>query len=153
MQLSKLACFMRSRIRRTLVFTASLALLLTIGAGQAQAGPATTTVMDIVYRADGTLASGKLLISWPSFTSSDGKAVVAGSMNLSMAAGGNVTIALVPSEGATPNGVYYKVVLKLDDGTTETEYWSVPKRTPVKVSDVRSLLVPASVAMQMASRT
>lgn len=33
-----------------------------------QATPATTTIADVVYRADGTAASGVLIISWPSFT-------------------------------------------------------------------------------------
>jgi hypothetical protein len=94
-----------------------------------------------------------MLISWPAFTAPDGKPLAAGTMSLAIGAGGSVSLALVPNEGATPNGTYYKVVLKLEDGTTETEYWSIPKRTPVKVSEVRSQVVPASVAIQMASRT
>ena len=36
------------------------------GTLQAQ-GPALTTISDTVYRADGTAASGTVLISWPSF--------------------------------------------------------------------------------------
>ena len=30
-------------------------------------GPATTTVADTVYMADGTFAQGSLIISWPAF--------------------------------------------------------------------------------------
>jgi hypothetical protein len=152
MQLSDLACFRRSRNWRTLVFLAGVAWALTLGAGRANAAPATTIVNDVVYRADGTPASGKMLISWPAFTTSDGKPVAAGNMSMAIGAGGGVTLALAPNEGATPSGTYYKVVLKLDDGTTETEYWAIPKRTPIKVSEVRSQVVPASVAVQMASR-
>ena len=37
---------------------------------------------DTVYRADGTLASGTLLISWPEFTTADGYAVVAGTKSV-----------------------------------------------------------------------
>ena len=35
------------------------------------AGPATTLVQDIVYRADGTPAQGTLLISWPAFITAE----------------------------------------------------------------------------------
>src|SRR5205823_9620093 len=45
-------------------------LLLCVLAGlvsQAQS-PATTTISDTVYRADGTPAAGTLLISWPTFS-------------------------------------------------------------------------------------
>ena len=41
---------------------------------QAQ-GPALTTISDTVYRADGTAASGTVLISWPSFQTAVGDAV------------------------------------------------------------------------------
>src|SRR5262249_25982447 len=109
-------------------------------------------VNDVVYRADGSPAAGTLLISWPAFISGDGKPVAAGSMSLPVGAGGNVMLALTPNEGGNPSGTYYKVVLKLDDGTTSTEYWVIPKKSPAKVSDVRSSIVPASVAVQMASR-
>src|SRR3954470_5141815 len=152
MQLSDLACFMRSRIERTLVFIASVAVALMMSGGQAWAGPATTVVSDVVYRADGTPAAGKLLISWPALITSDGKPVAAGSMSVPIGASGNVILALAPNEGAAPGGTYYKVTLKLDDDTTSTEYWSIPKRTPVKISEVRSQVVPSSVALQMASR-
>jgi hypothetical protein len=93
-----------------------------------------------------------MLISRPAFSTSDGKPVAAGSMSLPIGPGGNQTLALAPNEGASPAGTCYKVVLKLDDGTTSTEYWTIPKKTPVKVSEVRSAVVPASVAAQMASR-
>ena len=34
--------------------------------------PSTTTISDVVYRADGTLAGGTLLISWPTFSTAAG---------------------------------------------------------------------------------
>ncbi|HYX69791.1 MAG TPA: hypothetical protein VE825_11705, partial [Terriglobales bacterium] len=51
------------------LFSLPAALLLAVSAGQAAppAGPARTTVSDVVYRADGSLAAGTLLISWPAF--------------------------------------------------------------------------------------
>ena len=114
--------------------------------------PATTLVNDIVYRADGTPAGGTLLISWPAFTSADQKPVAAGTMSVIVGAGGTVNLNLVPNQGATPSGTYYKVVLKLDDGTTTTEYWTVPSSSPAKIAAMRSSVVPASVAAHMVSR-
>jgi len=151
MEISRLACSGRSRSGRLLAPFFILALLV-LGSRPLLAGPAMTTVTDIVYRADGNPAAGTLLISWPAFSTSDGKPVAAGSMSLPIGVGGNVTLALAPNEGANPAGTYYKVVLKLDDGTTSTEYWTVPKKSPAKVSEVRTTVVPASVAAQMASR-
>ena len=44
-------------------------------------------------------------------------------------------------------------MLKLNDGTTETETWVIPaSSTPVKIAAVRSTIVPSSVALQVASR-
>lgn len=152
MQLSILACSGRSRSGRILAPFFILAALLTLCSRPLMAGPAITIVNDVVYRADGNPAAGTLLISWPTFSTNDGKPVAAGSMSLPIGTGGNVMLALAPNEGASPAGTYYKVVLKLDDGTTSTEYWTVPKKSPVKVTDVRSAIVPASVAAQMASK-
>ena len=92
----------------------------------AHAAPNTTTITDIVYRGDGTPAAGTLLITWPAFTAADGSAVAAGSMSLTIGNAGALTAALVPNAGANPAGTYYRVVYKLNDGTTNTEYWSVP---------------------------
>ncbi len=152
MQLSNLACSGRSRSGRLMAPFFVLAALLAIGCKPMWAGPATTIVTDVIYRADGTPAAGTMLISWPAFSTVDGKPVAAGNMSLSVGSGGNVMLALAPNEGANPAGTYYKVVLKLDDGTTSTEYWVIPRKSPVKVSEVRSTIVPASVAVQMASR-
>jgi hypothetical protein len=40
-----------------------------------QSGPTTTTVADTVYLADGTPASGTLILTWPAFVTSSGTAV------------------------------------------------------------------------------
>ncbi len=115
--------------------------------------PVMTTVSDTVYRADGSAASGTMLISWPAFTTADAKPVAAGTLSVAIGAGGAVSIALAPNAGGNPDGTFYKVVLKLDDGTTETEDWVIPvSTTPVTIAAVRSTVVPASVALQVASR-
>ncbi len=115
--------------------------------------PARTTVSDPAYRADGTAASGTALISWPAFTTADAKPVAAGTLSIPLGTAGAFSVALAPNAGANPDGTFYKVVLKLDDGTTEMETWVIPSSTvPVTISAVRATVVPSSVALQVASR-
>src|SRR6266849_7415729 len=82
----------------------------------------TTTVSDTVYRADGTLAGGTLLISWPTFSTSTGQSVAAGKESVTLGPGGALSVALVPNTGASPAGTFYTVVYQLDDGTVNTEF-------------------------------
>ncbi len=63
-------------------------------------------------------------------------------------AGGAVNIALAPNEGATPAGTYYRVVLSLNDGSSSTEYWTVPSASPTTIAAIRASVVPSSVAAQ-----
>ncbi|HEV2117561.1 MAG TPA: hypothetical protein VGR48_16125, partial [Terriglobales bacterium] len=114
--------------------------------------PAMTTISDVLYRADGSPARGTLLISWPAFTTADNKPVAAGSMDVTLGANGEVQIELAPNAGANPAGTYYKVVLKLDDGTTSTEYWVVPASSPATIAAIRSRLAPSTMAVQMVTR-
>jgi len=129
-----------------------MACILLAASGSAQQ-PVRTTVSDTVYRADGSAASGTVLISWPAFTTADAKPVAAGTLSIALGTGGTFSVALAPNAGANPDGTFYKVVLKLDDGTTETETWVIPSSsTPVKIATIRSTVVPSSVALQVASR-
>ena len=145
------SCSTRSRRRNSCLWAGLIAGLL-LWTTPLHAGPATTTVSDVVYRADGSAAGGTLLISWPAFSTADGKPVAAGSMSLPIGPSGQVSLALAPNQGASPAGTYYKVVLKLNDGTTSTEYWTVPEQGPVTITQIRSQVVPQSVAVQMATR-
>ena len=81
----------------------------------ADIGPATTRVSDTVYRADGTPASGTVLISWPAFTTSDSKPVAAGSKSVTLGTSGSLVVDLVPNVGASPAGTYYQVVFQRSD--------------------------------------
>jgi hypothetical protein len=72
-------------------------------------GPALTTVSDIVYRADGSPASGTLLISWPAFTTANGHTVAAGNISVALGSNGSVTVQLAHNAGATPSGTTYLV--------------------------------------------
>ncbi len=99
-------------------------------------GPALTTISDTVYRADGTAASGTVLISWPSFQTAEGDAVAAGKLPVTIGPGGTFSAQLVPNVGASPAGTYYVVVFQLDDGTVRTEYWAVPATSPTTIATV-----------------
>ena len=133
------------------LFCCLLFVLLPIHAARA-AGPVTTSVTDTVYRADGSAAAGTLVISWNAFTSSEGKAVPAGRKTVKIGAAGAVSIPLVPNFGASPEGSYYRVTYKLDDGSTSEEYWSVPAAPTTTIAAIRSKLAPANVAVQYATR-
>lgn len=108
-----------------------------------------TTVADTIYRADGTPASGTVIISWQSFTTGDNRPVAAGTLSRAIGQGGSFSADLYP----TPSGVFYKVVVKEVGGTTSTEYWNVPASSPTTIAAVRTKVVPANVAAQFASRT
>jgi len=103
-----------------------------------QTGATTTTVSDTVYLADGTTASGTLIITWPAFVTASGTAVGAGSKNVTLGANGALSVALVPNAGAAPAGVYYSVVYQLGGaGQVKTEYWVVPTTSPTNLATVR----------------
>jgi hypothetical protein len=108
----------------------------------------TTNVQGIVYRADGSVAQGTLLVSWPSFTAADGSAIAAGNTTTRIAPDGSVTIALTPNYGANPQGTYYTVVYHMTDGTSQKEYWVVPQAPTATISQLRARVVPAAVAQQ-----
>jgi hypothetical protein len=103
-----------------------------------QSGPATTTVADTVYMADGTTAQGNLIIAWPAFVTASGTAVAAGTTNVTVASGGRLNVALVPNAGATPAGVYYTVIYQVGPGQVKTEYWVVPTTSPATLAMVRT---------------
>lgn len=109
---------------------------------------AMTKVQDTVYRADGAIAQGTLLVSWSAFTAADGSTVSAGSTTATLANDGSVTLQLAPTQGAQPAGSYYTVVYHLSDGTTEKEYWVVPTISPVTIAMMRTKVVPAALAQQ-----
>lgn len=116
------------------------------------ATPATTTVQDVVYRADGTAAAGTLLISWPSFSTAGGNAVAAGNKSVVLGPQGALAVDLVPNIGASPAGTYYTVVFQLDDGTVRTEYWVLGTSSPTTIAAVRTTPGATSAASQMATR-
>ena len=89
----------------------------------AMASPATTRVSDIVYRADGSVASGVVLISWPAFTAADGTPVAAGSTSVALGNDGSLNVDLIPNAGAVQSGIYYTAVFQLDEVRWSDASW------------------------------
>jgi hypothetical protein len=106
---------------------------------------AQTTVTDTITRPDGSPAVGTAKISWPSFTTTGAVPVAAGSMTITLGAGGAFSASLQPTVGATPAGTLYTVVFTLNDASTVTEYWNVPGSGPTTVAAVRSTAPPYSL--------
>lgn len=122
----------------------ALSLLLFRMPVLAQSKPALTEINDTLYRADGSVANGSLIISWPAFITADRESVAAGSKVIAVGVNGMVTTNLVPTAGATPAGSVYKVVGKMKDGTTFTEYWSVPATPAASIASMR--VTPSTVS-------
>ncbi len=143
---------MISRIQNAV---AALALLLA-GGGFATAAaqcPSKTTIQDTLQNADGTPASGRVVIAWPTFRIGTCQ-VIAGQMTVSVS-NGNLTVELFPNELASPEGTSYRVTYHLRSGRISTEYWVVPASTlPVTLAIVRSASVPVpAVQFSMAQVT
>jgi hypothetical protein len=115
---------------------------------------ATTQIADTIYHADGTPATGTIVVSWPAFTTASGESIPTGTTSATIATGGALSIQLIPNAGSTPIGSYYTVVYHLDDDSVSRQYWVVPvSSAPVKVSAIESSVLPTSVAMQTVSKS
>jgi hypothetical protein len=95
-------------------------------------------VIDTVYLANGTPAQGVLVITWPAFVTASGTAVGAGTLDVTLGAGGALNVALAANAGANPPGNYYTVVYQLGPGEVRTEYWVVPTSSPATLAQVRT---------------
>ena len=136
------------RQRRRLSGIVGLTILLAVLPRVMAAQVATTTVQGTVYRADGTAATGTVILSWPAFSTATNQAVAAGSTTANIGQDGFLSVNLAPNQGAYPAGSYYTVVYHLSDGTVSKEFWVVPGATTAAISSVRAQLAPATVAIQ-----
>jgi hypothetical protein len=78
--------------------------------------------------------------------------VAAGQMTATIGNDGSISIPLIANTGATPSGSYYRVVYKLNDGTTSEEQWVIPAVSTTTVAAIRAQVVPQAVAAQFVSR-
>jgi hypothetical protein len=145
-----------SGARRGLKLLAVLVAMMAGLVNTAMAQIVTTTVQDTVYSANGTPASGTVLVSWNAFTTAGGQSVPSGTTSVTIGAGGVLTIALAPNAGSTPMGSYYTAVFHLSDGATSREYWVVPVTIPgggpATLAAIKNQVLPISVAMQTVSK-
>jgi hypothetical protein len=145
-----------SGTRRGLMLLMVLVAMMAGCFSAAVAQVATTTVQDTVYSANGTPASGTVLVSWNTFTTAGGQSVQAGNTSATIGAGGQLTIVLAPNAGATPIGSYYTAVFHLSDGTASREFWVVPVTVPgggpATLAEIKNQVLPISVAMQTVSK-
>src|SRR5437016_10630171 len=123
-------------------------LLLCVLAGlvsQAQS-PATTTISDTVYRADGTPAAGTLLISWPTFSTASGQAVASGTTSVTLGTGGALSVPLVPTPAAEPTKTFITVAYHFTAGTLRPDFWSAGTRPPTTFAALGTRPGPGSSA-------
>ncbi|MDR3701082.1 MAG: hypothetical protein P4L56_15650 [Candidatus Sulfopaludibacter sp.] len=100
------------------------------------AGPALTTIQDVLYKADGTRFNGSVTISWNSFQAADNSSIVTQSTTVKVV-DGVLRVQLAPTTTATPQ-VNYSVIYTSDGRVQFQETWSVPSSgQPLHVRDVR----------------
>jgi hypothetical protein len=113
----------------------------------------TTTVSDALVQPGGQAATGSLTVTAAmTFTTADGFTVTSGQVvSATLAAGGNFTIALLPTIGAAPYNAFYYADYRTPSARVR-EQWAVPQSgVAIKLSSVRVLwpqapnvLLPAS---------
>ncbi|MBI1956753.1 MAG: hypothetical protein HYS38_10195 [Acidobacteria bacterium] len=87
--------------------------------------PALTAVKDTVYKSDGSLASGTVVITWRPFVTADSKPVFGGTKTVPLS-NGALAVALVPNQGGTPSGTSYTVKYYQSGNVFSEETWVVP---------------------------
>jgi hypothetical protein len=116
------------------------------------AGPALTTIQDVLYKADGARFNGSLIISWNSFQAADSSTIVTQSTTVKVV-DGVLRVQLAPTTSATP-AVNYSVTYTSDGRVQFQETWSVPSSTsPLRIRDVRLASEPATAGGTVANDT
>jgi hypothetical protein len=118
------------------VFLLRAACLAVLTAVLLSAGPALTTIEDVLYKADGSRLNGIAVIAWSTFEASDSSRIAKQSLT-SKIVNGIVRVQLVPTTNATPSG-YYHVIYNSEGKVQFEEDWAVPPSALVlRVRDVR----------------
>jgi hypothetical protein len=141
------------RTNRRVSWVVSLLVLLAAWMPGAVGQVPLTQLSDTIYGANGTPATGSVVVSWPAFTTASGSAVAAGTTAVTLSAG-KLTLSLAPNAGAIPVGTYYTAVYHLVGSPVSRETWVIPvSATPVALSVVNSSVLPSSVAMQTVTKS
>jgi len=94
-----------------------------------------TTITDTITYADGRLANGQVVVSWPPFDL-DG-ATVAGGQQAWPIVNGALSVTLYANINARPVGMFYTAVYELDEGALYKETWIVPDLPTVTLGQIR----------------
>lgn len=106
-------------------------------AGAAHAGPALTTIQDVLYRADGSRFNGTLTIAWTGFLAGDDTPLPTQSLTVPVP-NGFFKVQLAPTTSASA-GASYTVTYMSQGRFQFSESWAVPSTTAVlRVRDVRA---------------
>ncbi len=118
------------------------------------AAQSATTVADTIHAPDGSLPSGKIVISASStFTAADGSVVFHGTVATATVTNGAFSVALIPNAGSTPSGTSYTAIYELSGVPYRNETWVVPaSATPVNLAAVRSATLGSPSQMVSASQ-
>ena len=111
-----------------------------------------TQIADTLYNADGSKASGRILISGTAFKAVSGETITGGGTLTYTVIDGVVNLSLTPNLGATPAGTSYRARYELANGARYTETWVVPATGPVKISDIRVPVAPSPTVLFDASQ-
>ncbi|MBS1877392.1 MAG: hypothetical protein JSU00_29540 [Acidobacteria bacterium] len=105
-------------------------------AAPALSAPATTTIQDVLYRADGSRFNGTLKITWNNFQSGDSVPIPTQGITVTVV-NGNLKVKLVPTTTASA-GANYSVKYMSQGVYQFTETWAVPPSSSIlPVSAVR----------------
>ena len=104
-----------------------------------------TTIQDTLTYADGRLANGQIVVSWPAWQSNG--TPIAGGMQTFPVVNGAVDIDLYSNVNARPTGMYYTATYELDEGAVYTEWWILPNLPMVKLGQVKVAFPTAPSAM------
>jgi hypothetical protein len=99
-------------------------------------------VNDTLKNADGTNASGRLVISWDPFTTAAGVTIDGGTISYTIT-NGAINLSLTPNIGATPTGTSYRAQYFLTSGASYRETWVVPASGPATIAQVRVTVPPS----------
>src|SRR6185312_2729078 len=103
---------------------------------------AMTQIQDIQYSSNGVLAQGRIVISNPAFTTSEGVSVTA-TVQTYILINGVLSLSLEPNMGSTPSPTAYTATYYLAGGATYTETWVVPD-TPSQVQSHNAIRTTSS---------
>ncbi len=134
------------------IFCVASLLMCTFLSATCRAQITTTTIQDTIYNADGSVASGTVLVSWTSFSTAANGTVAAGNLTATIGADGLLSLNLTPNAGAIPAGTYYTAVYHLLSGSVSKEFWLVPAVAQTTIAGIRTQLIPAAVAVSTASK-